>query len=775
VREEDADLALRPRPCTKETDEAWWKVHKPDKALPASGKPRTQRLDGLERSVREKKAYALHSARSERGDPLILRVMPERTDVSTWGASTKLESARIVWAAELGYADALPDRNSKARDKLFLAWKTAWVEWTLSDESSRRANATPLVCERTLATIRRGVTDPTAFEHSEFDVGGAQPVFLCRETWRGRASWSDAQDAWALAQGCSCLSSVQGSDARKAKWRKLRRKLTSGGGGDACEFCSSGGAPLAAGDLEQRDDGTAAAPPAQHGAVCAREGSNAGATQMSGTWAWSSMGGAVGTLSSGAAPANRPQTPPPTAVAPGGAPGVPSQEWCWTNAPLDAEARQHGATPPTLAVDAQHSRHVVRGRGTVQTMEVVTEANDGSYDDAGADAVLAALADVFGAPNTFASMFGTLGADAAEPNDRVREQSNEVCAGDEARLGEDGADGAESTAVHDRWNDAESECESDGECDDGLSDASRCTEDEEEEYNLSHAGVHARTPPVRPELPVASAPPPVAAAAIPAAQPQERELPLAAVRPPAEGTARIGQKRQRGETHERDAALEIAQASIGRVSRARGGRAVDGIGQAETPYVRTSLADILSQVRRQCTAFQVTDLTAGIKGTRRKAKRMCLAAHRFRAEELDAPRMSDFLTGLNRSYAPDHFLSGVCGFGSLNGPRQSCLFTMQQKDVTPAPRSTGGSDVAFGAAKANQDDEVSVRGSSHCMPCRMRRTDVHGFSEETAYDRLPNGMIMPETACSNCALRASLSLVDDGDVYRPAWCGLRRK
>jgi uncharacterized protein (DUF983 family) len=95
---------------------------------------------------------------------------------------------------------------------------------------------------------------------------------------------------------------------------------------------------------------------------------------------------------------------------------------------------------------------------------------------------------------------------------------------------------------------------------------------------------------------------------------------------------------------------------------------------------------------------------------------------------------------------------------------------MQQKDVTPAPRSTGGSDVAFGAAKANQDDEVSVRGSSHCMPCRMRRTDVHGFSEETAYDRLPNGMIMPETACSNCALRASLSLVDDGDVYRVMQC-----
>ena len=38
VREEDADLALRPRPCTKETDEAWWKVHKPapsDEGSPA--------------------------------------------------------------------------------------------------------------------------------------------------------------------------------------------------------------------------------------------------------------------------------------------------------------------------------------------------------------------------------------------------------------------------------------------------------------------------------------------------------------------------------------------------------------------------------------------------------------------------------------------------------------------------------------------------------------------------------------------------------------------
>jgi hypothetical protein len=87
VLDEDANIALRPRPSTKETDEAWWKVHKGDEALPVSGKPRTQRLDGLERSVREKKAHALHRARSERGDPLIIRVMPERTDVSTCAPS----------------------------------------------------------------------------------------------------------------------------------------------------------------------------------------------------------------------------------------------------------------------------------------------------------------------------------------------------------------------------------------------------------------------------------------------------------------------------------------------------------------------------------------------------------------------------------------------------------------------------------------------------------------------------------------------------------------
>ena len=221
------------------------------------------------------------------------------------------------------------------------------------------------------------------------------------------------------------------------------------------------------------------------------------------------------------------------------------------------------------------------------------------------------------------------------------------------------------------------------------------------------------------------------------------------------------------------ASLERATASLskacgGFARRARGWYPVQAAGSVETPYGKTGLFDILSQIRRQCKAYGVVDLTASVTRARGKVKQAVSTSNQHRADELADRLMTEWLGGINLTYPADFLLHAVSTGGETLGFRMSDIFALICARIKV--RSEHATNVGFYAGKANQEAKICERGVACAIQCSERTSP----SEDgvTPAQSNADGLMLPETRCANCSLKQQMRLVHTGDGARPLFCGL---
>ena len=221
-----------------------------------------------------------------------------------------------------------------------------------------------------------------------------------------------------------------------------------------------------------------------------------------------------------------------------------------------------------------------------------------------------------------------------------------------------------------------------------------------------------------------------------------------------------------------EASLSLKKACGGVARRARGWHPVEATGKLETAYTKTGLFDILSQIRRQCKVFDIADITAAdiVRQARGKVKQAVSTPNLNRADELADREMTEWLGGLNPSFAADELLLTIAAAGECLGLRMSDIYALIRARLEELSEHV--MRIGFFAGKANQEAKVCHRGVACSIHCPERAAP----SEDgvSAVSTNEDGLALPETRCSKCLLKRLLSHTEEGDAAKPVFCGLQR-